>query len=186
MHKLNVGCGNYKFEDFINLDLSSEFSPDILSNIEKGLPFKDNSFNEIFASHVIEHLSDTIFTMNEIYRVCKNGARVIIEVPYQSSDMAFGDPTHKKIFNKESFKYYCSNCEHYWIHNSYGIICDFSMVMQEFSYHTKYGYLKVELIPNKPPRNEIEQHISNYKTYPSVRKRNSAIIIVLTTKMKTL
>jgi SAM-dependent methyltransferase len=186
MHKLNLGSGNNKIKYFINIDISSNFLPDIIADIERGLPFKDDSFDEVFANHVIEHLSDTIFAMNEIYRVCKNGARIIIEVPYQCSDMAFADPTHKKIFNKESFKYFCSNCEHYWIHTSYGIKSDFSLVMQEFSYHTRYGYLKVELIANKPPRKEIEQHLSKSKTSLSIRKRNSAIILVYITNMKTL
>lgn len=145
MSKLNLGCGDSRYEGFLNLDISDEFSPDIICDLKKGLPFKDDSIDEIRASHVIEHLPDTIFIMNEIWRVCKNNAIVNIEVPHQASMMAFADPTHKRVFNEESFKYFCSNSEHYWIHKSYGIKCNFELVKQKTSRNSRYGYVRVKL-----------------------------------------
>lgn len=145
MTKLNLGSGNSRCDGFLNLDISEEFSPDIVCDLSQGIPLKDNSVDEIKANHIIEHLSDTIFIMNEIYRVCKHDAIVNIEVPHQNSKMAFADPTHKKIFNEESFKYFCSNGEHYWIHKSYGINCNFELISQKISKHKRYGYVRVKL-----------------------------------------
>ena len=171
MVKLNLGSGPGKPEGFLNLDISEEFSPDIICDLEHGLPFSDNSVDEIMASHTIEHLSDTIFIMNEIWRVCKDNAIVNIVVPHQASKMAFADPTHKKVFNEESFKYFCYNGDHYWIHKSYGIYCNFEMVSQKISRHERYGYVKVKLRAIKTPIN------ANIIYAPPHRKRTAYQIL---------
>jgi len=91
MTKLNLGSGNSRYDGFLNLDISEEFSPDIVCDLSQGIPLKDNSVDEINANHIIGHLSDTIFVMNETYRVCKHDAIVNIEVPHQNSKMAFAE-----------------------------------------------------------------------------------------------
>jgi len=143
--KLNLGCGNEKIAGFTGIDISPVFKPDVVHDLIKGIPYQDSSVDEIRANHCIEHLSDTIFIMNEIWRVCKNGAIVNIIVPHQSSRMAFADPTHKRIFNEESFKYFCSNGEHYWIHKAYGIKCNFKLLGQQVSEDKRHGYVSVKL-----------------------------------------
>lgn len=147
--KLNLGSGRGRLNGYINIDISPEFNPDMIHDLEKGIPFPDNSVDVIFAHHFLEHILDTIFIMNEIWRVCKNNAIVDIEVPHQDSLMAFADPTHKHIFNEESFKYFCSNGEHYWIHKSYGIKCDFILENQEVTHDRRYGVVKVRLRARK-------------------------------------
>ena len=69
--KLNIGCGKNKLKGFINLDISPNVAPDIVRDIERGLPFGDNTFDEAVSSHTLEHIRDLIFVMNEIWRVCK-------------------------------------------------------------------------------------------------------------------
>lgn len=147
--KLNLGGGREKLEGFINIDISTQFTPDILHDLEKGIPFGDSSVDMIRAHHFLEHIPDTIAIMNEIWRVCKDGAMVEITVPHQDSLMAFADPTHKRIFNEESFGYFCSNGEHYWIHESYGILCDFTLIDQTVKIHRRYGEITVKLRANK-------------------------------------
>ena len=44
----------------------------------KELPFKDNEFDFVYASHVIEHIEDVEFFMKEIQRISKRG---YIELP---------------------------------------------------------------------------------------------------------
>ena len=44
----------------------------------KELPFKDNEFDFVYASHVIEHIDDVEFFMKEIQRISKRG---YIELP---------------------------------------------------------------------------------------------------------
>jgi len=44
MEKLNIGCGYDKKEGFMNIDIAGGVNPDKVVNIEKGLPFKENTF----------------------------------------------------------------------------------------------------------------------------------------------
>jgi predicted SAM-dependent methyltransferase len=172
MVKFNLGCGYSKYEGFINIDISDVSSPDIICDLEKGLPFKDDCADEIVANHVIEHLTDTIFIMNEIWRVCKHTGIVNIEVPHQASKMAFADPTHKRVFNEESFKYFCSKGEHYWIHKSYGIYCNFELVGQKINTHKRYGYVRVKLRAIKTSISEKDNFTTSRRIPRSFRARS--------------
>ena len=44
--------------------------------------------------------------MEKIYRVCRTGALVYIEVPYFTSRGAFRDPTHVHFISAETFQYF--------------------------------------------------------------------------------
>lgn len=143
--KLNLGCGNKHKIGYCNIDISNKAKCDIVYDLSKGIPFPQCSVKKIVCEHFLEHVEDTIFIMNEMWRVCKNGAKVKIVVPHQSSLMAFADPTHKKIFNEESFKYFCSNGEHYWIHEIYGIKCNFNLESQKVKKDERYGCMEVVL-----------------------------------------
>ncbi|MCH8945295.1 MAG: hypothetical protein IIA85_00010 [Nanoarchaeota archaeon] len=41
--KLNLGCGFNKIDGYLNCDVSNEVKPDKLVDLNKKLPFKDNS-----------------------------------------------------------------------------------------------------------------------------------------------
>lgn len=145
MVKIELGSARSHPIGFTTIDISPEFKPDIVCDLENGIPFDDNSVEEVRATHFLEHISDTIFMMNEIWRVCENGAIVNIIVPHQDSLMAFADPTHKRVFNEESFKYFCSNGEHYWSHISYGIKCNFILEKLNVNTDRRYGIVDVKL-----------------------------------------
>ena len=49
----------------------------------KDLPFKDNEFDFVFASHVIEHVEDVSYFINELQRISKKG---YIELPSMLED----------------------------------------------------------------------------------------------------
>ncbi len=105
--KLNLGCGNKKIEGFIGVDKVKSTKADIIHDLNRfPYPFKDNSADEILMDNVLEHLEDTIKVMEELYRICKNKAKIKIYVPYAKSDGAFTDPTHKRFFTDQSFKYF--------------------------------------------------------------------------------
>ena len=47
-------------------------------------PFADSSFDEIYAMHVIEHLDSIVRAMEEIHRLAKPNAKVVIVTPHYS------------------------------------------------------------------------------------------------------
>jgi O-antigen biosynthesis protein len=82
---------------------------DIVADLNGVWPFEDNSVGVIKASHVFEHLTDSINTMNEAYRVLAPGGMMFIELPSTDGRGSFQDPTHVHSFwNSNSFWYYCN------------------------------------------------------------------------------
>jgi SAM-dependent methyltransferase len=55
---------------------------------------------------VLEHLDDTISTMNEIHRILKPGGIAIIRFPYYLHPNAWVDPTHKKCLTEDTIRYF--------------------------------------------------------------------------------
>ena len=85
---LDIGCG-YGANEFANTicdvqDLSKFYKDKNFIKLEnKQLPFKDNEFDFVIASHVLEHVKDFKFFINELERVSKKG---YIEVPTKLED----------------------------------------------------------------------------------------------------
>ncbi len=104
LRKLNIGCGNAPKKGFINLDKERLKGADVVHNLDKyPWPFPNNYFEEVYGQDVIEHLQDLFRAMNEIHRICKNGAIVRLIVPYWHSSAAFY-PNHNYFFNVDSMK----------------------------------------------------------------------------------
>ena len=85
---LDIGCG-YTANNFANTvadvqDLSSFYkNKKFVKIIDKKLPFKNNEFDFVITSHVIEHVKDFTFFINEIERITKQG---YIELPTRLGD----------------------------------------------------------------------------------------------------
>lgn len=100
--KLNLGCGNDLKEGYVNIDLYG--NPDVKHDLEDfPYPFNKNTFEEVYASHIIEHLDDTIKVMKELHKICKNKSKIIIKTPHFSHYNALTDITHKRAFSIKSF-----------------------------------------------------------------------------------
>lgn len=83
MKLLNIGCGAYYHPAWTNIDVAP-VSPAVLSwDIKKGLPFKNDTFDAVYHSHVLEHLSpkDALAFLNEAVRVLKPKAVMRVVVP---------------------------------------------------------------------------------------------------------
>jgi len=83
--KLNLGYGNDYKKGYINCDISKEVKPDKIVNLEKELPFKDNSVDEIIINHTLEHIHNFISLMHELHRICKKEAIIKIKTPFFSA-----------------------------------------------------------------------------------------------------
>ena len=96
--KLNLGCGRDKKEGFINIDRDANVKPDIVCNLgHERIPLPDNSVNYVLAHNFFEHLDsdETAFLIEELYRVCENGAIIDITCPHYLS------PTSSSVFHKQ-------------------------------------------------------------------------------------
>jgi predicted O-linked N-acetylglucosamine transferase (SPINDLY family)/glycosyltransferase involved in cell wall biosynthesis len=107
--RIDIGCGISKKNGFVGVDVCDGPGVDIVADLNKVFPFEDDSIDEIKAYDVIEHLYDRLHTMNEIWRVCKDGALIDIRVPSTDGRGAFQDPTHVSFWNINSFMYYSND-----------------------------------------------------------------------------
>ena len=104
--KLEIGCGDDDGsikQGFIGIDIE-DFGQDIVWDIEEGLPFPDDSVDQVVSKHVLEHLNEPTFLLNELHRVMKPAAKALIVVPHITHYGAY-EFTHTKFFTEETFKY---------------------------------------------------------------------------------
>ena len=113
---LDIGCG-YSANEFATTicdvqDLSEFYKEKNFIKLEnKSLPFKDNEFDFVIASHVLEHVEDFKFFIKELERVSNKG---YIELPTKLEDnlvfenkkehlwqMDFDDVNHKLLISKK-------------------------------------------------------------------------------------
>ncbi len=105
MKKLNLGCYDDIKKGYVNLDQEKYFPGiDVAHNLEEfPYPFKDNTFDEVYAHFVLEHISanNTEKVLEELHRICKSSALIKIFVPYGTNWVRNID--HKRGFNFFTF-----------------------------------------------------------------------------------
>lgn len=107
LKKLNIGCGHDVMDGWVNCDVSPLPGVDVCHDLGQfPWPFLDNSFDEIHAANVLEHLPDLIQTLEEVHRIAAPGAKIYFSVPYWNSFEAITDPTHKQPFNEYTFEFF--------------------------------------------------------------------------------
>ena len=113
----------------ISVDFRTEVNPTVVHNLSSyPWPFSSNSFDVIYASHVMEHMDDNVIFMEELYRISKPMGKVIIRVPHFSGRSAWCDPTHKRAYSYHQFFYYDKKYR-----DHYGK-CDFKLLQFELHY----------------------------------------------------
>lgn len=158
--KLNLGSGKTKKEGFLSVDCIKFNEVDVETDLRERWPWKDESVEEAFSSHFIEHLDsqERVHFANELYRVLIPGGKCQIIAPHWSSCRAYGDPTHKWPPVSEFWLFYLNqkwrdeNCPHAdFKHWKQGFYCDFDVT---------WGYV---LEPGVAQRNqEYQQHAMTY------------------------
>lgn len=111
---LNIGCGNRKIKEAINLDKSRDANPDMLYDLEwcaiessiSQTSLLESSIDKIYASHILEHIKGILPAMQELHRVAAPGCLMMVRVPYGQCSIAFEDPTHVRQFFPKSFEYF--------------------------------------------------------------------------------
>ena len=108
--KLNLGSGSSQMEGYINLD-KKDYGQEVCRDVMRGLPFDDNKFDEVYASHFMEHVEagePLYFVLHEIWRVCKSNARLKIRVPHSDTQEAYF-PDHLSWWNESMVRAICSD-----------------------------------------------------------------------------
>lgn len=91
-------------ENSVTLDMCEDHDPDVLWNLNsRPLPFDDNSFDEIHAYEVLEHVGTqgdfvSFFEeFGEYWRILKPGGVLTATVPMWNSVWAWADPGHTRV-----------------------------------------------------------------------------------------
>jgi ubiquinone/menaquinone biosynthesis C-methylase UbiE len=106
MKILNLGAGNHIHDKAINHDrLKHRPEIDVVHDLNVlPWPWKDNSFAQVCASSVFEHLDiDLLTTLNEVWRILRPGGTLRVKVPHWQHDNAYADPTHRRPYSLRSF-----------------------------------------------------------------------------------
>ncbi len=114
--RLNVGCGRDILPGWVNLDKFALPGVDLVADLDEcasnPLALPDDSVEEFLLSHVIEQVKYPLPLMQELWRVAKDGAKMVIKVPHGASDEAWEDPSHVRAYYTNSFGYFSQ--PYYW------------------------------------------------------------------------
>lgn len=104
--KLNMGCGHNRLDDHVNVDLFPECRPDVVCDLESfPWPWPDASADRVVFHHSLEHLGEStrvfLGMMRELYRICRDGAEILIDVPHPRHDDFLNDPTHVRVITPQ-------------------------------------------------------------------------------------
>ena len=147
---LDLGCGNDKYEDYvyyatdevIGLDIQKGKGVDVVHDLEKKLPFKDEEFDGVYCHSTLQYISNIEQLIKEVHRVMKKDGFFLVQVPYFSSVMAYAYPQVKSRFGYSTF----SNKGYH----SFGNL--FEPIKIEIGFGKLYRWMGMKSFANKFPR----------------------------------
>lgn len=111
---LDLGCGTRKKQGSIGIDLVAHPGVDVVGDVIEVLKeFPVGSVDAIVSQHLVEHVANLEALVEQITRVCKNGARIELVVPHFSNPYFYSDYTHRQPFGLYTFCYFAEydrNC----------------------------------------------------------------------------
>ena len=117
--ELMIGCGTMRdkrltcdktdgWSNLKTLDNNADHNPDVYWDLRNlPLPFESNTFDEIHAYEVLEHIGQqgdykTFFEQfTEFWRILKPDGHLMATCPSRHSVWAYGDPSHTRIMQPE-------------------------------------------------------------------------------------
>ena len=154
---MNLGSGKDWRADCFNVDILPRVYPDVCLDIcapinwgmevntarFKSFTLKKESFQQILAFDVLEHVPDLPQAMRTCLDLLAEGGEFHIKVPYDLSYGAWQDPTHVRAFNERSWLYYCD--WHWYLGWN---DCRFSLEKLEFGMSEYGNKMKAEGLPD--------------------------------------
>jgi len=98
---LNVGSGELYLDGAVNFDINQMKKPDIVGDFHN-LPFKEGSFDVVFAFDIIEHTKTPDILVNEMERVGNNIVIECLDFDLCPTNWE-ADETHFFYMNKKTF-----------------------------------------------------------------------------------
>jgi len=99
--------GKKDWKDMVSVDLDPNCNPDVMWDLTHiPYPFEDETFEEIHAYDVLEHLGQQgdykqFFALfDELSRILKPEGRIMAATPVWDNIWAWGDPGHTRIINE--------------------------------------------------------------------------------------
>jgi SAM-dependent methyltransferase len=130
---LDIGCRDGYWSEKLkakgyevkSLDVEPHYPEALAHDIETGLPYKDNSFDVLWCTEVIEHLYRPEELFKEVERVLKSGGRAVFTTPNSAwwfykvvglwgwTPKKLQNPDHKQFFNEEGIRKSAPNYDLY-------------------------------------------------------------------------
>ena len=156
MAVLNIGCGTDRsIPGAVTIDMNPELIPDVVHDLNKfPWPLPDNTFDVIYCKEIIEHLENVVAAMEEIHRIGRSGATVIITTPHFSCSNSFTDPTHRHHLGFFSFDYFTG--ENQW---GFYTKARFRKLKSRIKFFGRYKNFHISWLANKSPR-FYEEHLA--------------------------
>ena len=113
MIRLNLGSGADRAlgGGWTNIDCNSNAMPDIVHDLNEGLPmYEDGSVDRIYARGILMLLDDPVFQLREWWRVLKPYGVLELRLPLVDLDLAAAcnDPCHKHLWSRRTLEYFVS------------------------------------------------------------------------------
>lgn len=148
---LDVGCGQNKTPGTVGIDRrhTDAIDPSRQCDIDHDLtqfpwPIEDKSYDLVICQHCIEHLPDTVKTMEEFNRILKPGGKVFLETPHYTWFEAYRHYEHIHMFSVQSFDYFLRGNHHYKT--------DFGMADKRLFFDDLLNCLGIGWLANRFPR----------------------------------
>jgi len=110
--RLNLGCGERKRADCLNVDLRPRVEPDLVWDLDRRpYPLPRGHFEYIYALDVVEHLASVQDFVEEAHALLAPGGILEITTPHYSSANSFTDPTHRHHLSYFSFDYFTAGSQ---------------------------------------------------------------------------
>lgn len=154
---LNIGCGN-DFYGTDRIDLYKTPATTKVCNVEKGLPYPNNTFDFIKAEQVLEHLKNIGTFIDECYRVLKPNGKIWLKtdnagfILFHISKRFEHNRILERWYENNSFKHRQGTDRHYCLFTKThleGLFSKFSNVKTTYAY-MKPSYLKNLLLRKLP------------------------------------
>lgn len=137
------------------MDRNPATRPDVVHDLNcRPWPFEDSGFDVIVCREILEHLDDIVATMEEIHRIGRPGAQVVITTPHYSCANSFTDPTHRHHLGFFSFDYFTGDNQ--W---DFYTPVRFRKRRAELVFYGRYKNRPIAWLANRWPR-FYEEHLA--------------------------